>query len=623
MDQLTIRVRLRLIEKAGSEAPVFRTLYDDPSSEDEEPDDGKDGQHAPDAARGKSDAAGARRPRSKERSLEDRAMEVEDRTFNWQQRVFSPAEIAKYANMTSPSSGLENLYASEIRRARPASADGAAAAAPLLPPEKTGRNLFTYVDKDNYDVVAQMDALKIPTTSSDGERKDGSGIPIHRLAEHGGSGGAGGGSGAGRGSGSAAGTGAIAGGASAATGSHGGDKFAQGGRPQHMFLMAHIAFTDEDMQRIDTIKGPLLPGQSRLSYQDVLLCRIRDNQDGSFFARPGVQSQNGAQTEPWYRFAVETGDVYEYYICIANERPRNHEETDVDLLRMRALQQLAERALSLRSNLIPKDFARTPEFLKLHVFGEVVDAAHFDNARWLYIRYILDVDAGHSWDVMGASGTAGSDPFGQAHPVLSATTHMCRQRSNMYKFNFPFELHGSARRKEAVIWPRLLIEVSSVDFLNRHRVEGYGHVPIPLMAGPSLDTIRAWRPEGSLRNRMKSYLLGGSTDLRDVRYTAIASSETEADALDRAGLVTVPSGVVRVRMHVVFHLPESDWDDALFGNAGSAAGAGAGVGGSYHQLQVAARSSGSMSPDQVANSFKKRRRKPASSAERRSSKKDD
>ena len=64
----------------------------------------------------------------------------------------------------------------------------------------------------------------------------------------------------------------------------------------------------------------------------------------------------------------------------------------------------------------------------------------------------------------------------------------------------------------------LLIKVTSVDSKDRHIIQGYGAMPIPDQPGYYQETLPTWCPEQSPMHKMKSFFLGGSPELQDLKY---------------------------------------------------------------------------------------------------------
>ena len=95
-------------------------------------------------------------------------------------------------------------------------------------------------------------------------------------------------------------------------------------------------------------------------------------------------------------------------------------------------------------------------------------------------------------------------------------------------------------------WPRVLVEISSQDYWDRHRVEGYGYLDIPRKSGqwqmkfcllPSTFiliclfcfavigqhevTVETWRPVGRpVIDQMNRFFIGGPPEIDDITYVA-------------------------------------------------------------------------------------------------------
>ncbi|CAN0494237.1 unnamed protein product, partial [Ectocarpus sp. 8 AP-2014] len=87
---------------------------------------------------------------------------------------------------------------------------------------------------------------------------------------------------------------------------------------------------------------------------------------------------------------------------------------------------------------------------------------------------------------------------------------------------------------------QILLAVSSLDGLARHRVEGYGYVPFPRQPGAHELHIRTWRPD---------FFVGGAHRLHDPRYASKPGS-FRGTFLSRFGFRTETSGTLRVRLHL-------------------------------------------------------------------------
>ncbi|CAM9461081.1 unnamed protein product, partial [Ectocarpus sp. 13 AM-2016] len=139
----------------------------------------------------------------------------------------------------------------------------------------------------------------------------------------------------------------------------------------------------------------------------------------------------------------------------------------------------------------------------------------------------------------GSSGGEGGSPV--AHFGFPAEFHLINEEEG--------EMAGIGER------PQILLAVSSLDGLARHRVEGYGYVSFPRQAGAHELHIRTWRPVCSIRTHLqarddtKDFFVGGAHRLHDPRY-ASKPGNFRGTFLSRFGFRTETSGTLRVRLHL-------------------------------------------------------------------------
>lgn len=104
------------------------------------------------------------------------------------------------------------------------------------------------------------------------------------------------------------------------------------------------------------------------------------------------------------------------------------------------------------------------------------------------------------------------------------------EEQNEYKHNFctPFELellcHDYIVDRSN---PKLLLQVNSVDSYNRHRIEGYCFLNIPMDTGFYQIEIPCYKPKEDNYMKVFSFFLGGSRKIPDLREIAKTSSKNE------------------------------------------------------------------------------------------------
>lgn len=101
-----------------------------------------------------------------------------------------------------------------------------------------------------------------------------------------------------------------------------------------------------------------------------------------------------------------------------------------------------------------------------------------------------------------------------------------------------------------------MFQVNSVDSWNRHRIEGYGFLRMPLEPGyyPGLE-VETWRPRGSLATEIHSFFLGGSVrvlKLEELVRTSYLDENGHADIVNRFGLETEDAGKVIININMCY-----------------------------------------------------------------------
>lgn len=134
-------------------------------------------------------------------------------------------------------------------------------------------------------------------------------------------------------------------------------------------------------------------------------------------------------------------------------------------------------------------------------------------------------------------------------------------------FGLPLSFTLSCSNPQILPTPQVLFQVCSVDWLGRHRVEGYGYQKLNIMAGSSDTEVSTWLPVVSEWSRLEDYFIGGGSRLRDLRFIA-TPPRTDADTshkrrfLSKFGFATHHEGCgkVRIRSHVIEQTPVDTQD---------------------------------------------------------------
>lgn len=97
--------------------------------------------------------------------------------------------------------------------------------------------------------------------------------------------------------------------------------------------------------------------------------------------------------------------------------------------------------------------------------------------------------------------------------------------------------------------------MNSVDDWNRHRIEGYGFMRLPLEPGYHELEIDTWRPRGSLSSEIHSFFLGGSIrilKLEELIRTKYLDENGQAEIVNRFGLETEDSGRIKINLNLCY-----------------------------------------------------------------------
>lgn len=173
----------------------------------------------------------------------------------------------------------------------------------------------------------------------------------------------------------------------------------------------------------------------------------------------------------------EGGTVWEYELVHVSRDITPKEAADEALV----LQEMYQRHAELCANRVGTSFRTLPDDLcddtVWHVFGEVVSAHHFEYNN-LYARLQLDLPPGWILDASSA----------RAFVTQVSRTSSTGDSDDTAMFSYPFELavrsparqddgtdnSGDASTRSPSLSPKLIVQVNSLDELERHRPEGWG-----------------------------------------------------------------------------------------------------------------------------------------------------
>eukprot|EP00939_MAST-03C_sp_MAST-3C-sp1_P004366 g4366.t1 len=105
--------------------------------------------------------------------------------------------------------------------------------------------------------------------------------------------------------------------------------------------------------------------------------------------------------------------------------------------------------------------------------------------------------------------------------------------------------------------PQIVFQVFARDAIGRVYTKGYGYYKLPISDGIYDLHVHTWKPEGSVKDDMANFLLGGQRQVDDLSYISMPTSDA-VDArsiLNKFGFRCKSSGRLRVRANVMHQAP--------------------------------------------------------------------
>lgn len=161
---------------------------------------------------------------------------------------------------------------------------------------------------------------------------------------------------------------------------------------------------------------------------------------------------------------------------------------------------------------------------EVHFIGEISKGLGFKGS---YISCKWYIEWGKSWSLL-----EGEDS--------SQTQYTA---SNVW--NHPIDVHFAST--SMLEWPRIIVQVWTLDSYGRSMLSGYGFTHLPTNPGEHELTINCWKPtNGTIREKLEEFFLG-KTPSRLLDEAVIFGQASE----NRSLLTTVSSGKVKLNMTVV------------------------------------------------------------------------
>ncbi|KAI3659609.1 hypothetical protein MP638_002057 [Amoeboaphelidium occidentale] len=135
---------------------------------------------------------------------------------------------------------------------------------------------------------------------------------------------------------------------------------------------------------------------------------------------------------------------------------------------------------------------------EVHFIGSLLGASKFPNSS-LTCKYKVVTSSPEDWKLLEGK------EYGQTHidtPFAGNTV--------WYQ---PLDLHYSTKSLKG--WPYLYCEVYHLDQYGRHELYGYAFTNLPTSPGTHRLEFMAWRPVGSLYDRLLAFFLGVHPQLKN------------------------------------------------------------------------------------------------------------
>lgn len=134
---------------------------------------------------------------------------------------------------------------------------------------------------------------------------------------------------------------------------------------------------------------------------------------------------------------------------------------------------------------------------ELHILGQVQGSSNFSEKYSLFCRYSFQ--AGPNWTLISG--------FPEGQTLTGKPEH-----NQSVIWSHPLDLHFITKGIQG--WPKIVLQVSCVDYFGRSWVVGYGCCNLPIAPGPHVLEVPCWLPAPTtIIDSIKQYFIGGSHQL--------------------------------------------------------------------------------------------------------------
>lgn len=169
---------------------------------------------------------------------------------------------------------------------------------------------------------------------------------------------------------------------------------------------------------------------------------------------------------------------------------------------------------------------------EVHFIGEILEGISFDFNHSSSISCKFTIEWGKYWSFLEGE-------------YNGQTQFTCTNEGNRSVWNHPIDIHLASANVKS--WPRILIQIYSLDKYGDDVISGYGFTHLPTTVGRHDINIPCWRPKASKNGRKQKNHFSGilfdqeSMSLSDELHTVMHS---------RHKLTTIPSGQVYLQLYL-------------------------------------------------------------------------
>ena len=329
-----------------------------------------------------------------------------------------------------------------------------------------------------------------------------------------------------------------------------------------MYLMAAVDVNPEEYQT----SGSSLFNRTPHSTEHVLAKIVMYQESDIIEMRPGfnpmeVNDKTGEKLMMKYHFISPKGNIFEYYFENAGLYDEYQEKKLLAIEKEREEEKIMEMMSRVSSSLV--GIPASPEDLRMRAFIEIMYAQNFGTeSEQLYVQYELVLPGNWSYGPLMSEKDQVAYKFGCTQTSRVKSEEIVDLGLGKIvtgvkdKANFCFPLEFDLYRSGSEVgtdgqWPQIIFTVNSRDSWERHTTVGYGYFTLPNTPGSKTVSINTWKPQGSVRQQMSDWFVGGSRMLDHANYVTVPSEAYGKNFLNKYAFNATSSGSLVLRVNTI------------------------------------------------------------------------